>query len=228
MKAYALLGGPAGQWPTKIATVFHRAQERGALIVGVDRGCLFLKELGLSPNLGIGDFDSLHPREESQIEQVIPDVRYSTPIKDWTDSELMLHAVFHDYHVSALYLFGATGGRLDHFLVNLLTFARPRLRSLAPKVHLIDKQNWIDFYRPGKKIIAAKKAYLYVGLVNLMAVKDLNIIGAKYSLRHFSSMYPRAFASNEFRSGSDNFELTFQKGLVAVIYSRDLNRFANV
>lgn len=38
---------------------FTLAQQKNDLLIGVDRGSLLLEEMGLIPDLAIGDFDSL-------------------------------------------------------------------------------------------------------------------------------------------------------------------------
>ena len=64
-----------------------------------------------------------------------------------TDSELMIKVAFEDYQVDDLTILGATGGRIDHYLVNLLMMLRPSVRKFIEKVTLIDKQNKIRFYK---------------------------------------------------------------------------------
>ena len=212
MKAYALLGAPEENWPHNIREIFLEARKAGNLIIGVDRGSLLLNELGIVPDLAIGDFDSLKKFELAELENSVPDIRYSNPIKDLTDSELMIKVAFEDYQVEDLTILGATGGRIDHYLVNLLMMLRPSVRKFIEKVTLIDKQNEIRFYNPGKHLIKKAPEYLK----------------ARYELKNFSSDYQQVFSSNEFRRDQSFFELDFEKGIVAVIFSKDIDRFHNV
>lgn len=228
MKAYALLGGPKINWPQKMITQLKAAHNAGNFFVGVDRGSLLLDEAGIVPDLAIGDFDSLKKQELTSIESQVADVRYSSPIKDLTDSELMLRAVFEDYHVNRLIVLGATGGRLDHELVNLFTFAQPGNKKWAAKTEIWDRQNLLRFYLPGKHQINKIATYPYFGIANLTPCQNLNIAGAQYELRHFSAGYPQVFASNEFKHDTNEFELSFDKGVVAVIFSKDLDRYQNI
>lgn len=227
MKAYALLGGPTNLWPTDIQIRFKQAQANGDLIVGVDRGSLFLEEMGIVPDLALGDFDSLHPKDLARIEKNVGDIRYSNPVKDWTDSELMLRTVFKDYQVSQVFIFGATGGRIDHFLVNLLMILNPALREFADRICIIDQQNMLRFYNPGKYLIP-RENYFYISFAVLTAIKNLNILGARYELKNYSGDYPRVFSSNEFLPGKKNCEISFEKGIVAAIYTKDVDRFHNL
>lgn len=224
MKAYALLGGPTELWPEDIKEKLIHAD----LIIGVDRGALFLEELGITPDVAVGDFDSLHKNDLSRVESNVQDIRYSNPVKNWTDSELMLRITFEDYRVDELVILGATGGRLDHFLINLLMLLNPEVRSYAEKVTLIDQQNLIRFFDVGDHIIQKEAVYPYIGFVALTAIENFNIIGARYELTHYSGDYPRVFSSNEFLPDSDEFQISSQKGMVAAIYSKDINRFHNL
>lgn len=227
MKAYALLGGPTNLWPADIQARFRKAQKNGDLIVGVDRGSLFLEEMRIIPDLALGDFDSLHSNDLARIEKNVKDIRYSNPVKDWTDSELMLRTVFKDYGVSEVYIFGATGGRIDHFLVNLLMILNPAVREFANKICIIDQQNMLRFYNPGKYLIP-REDYSYVSFAALTAIKNFNILGARYELKNYSGDYPRVFSSNEFLPGKNNCEISFEKGIVAAIYAKDVDRFHNL
>lgn len=225
MIAYALLGGPKDCWPANIKKIFQAAKEKNDLIIGVDRGSFLLTEMGLVPDLAIGDFDSLHWTEKNEIEAKVADVRYSNPVKDFTDTELMVRAALNDYHVSGLKIFGATGGRLDHFLANLWLVFAPDIRSSAEKIVLLDKQNVVQFYLPGKHHIAAKKGYSYFGVAALGSVKKLSIEGARYGLKNYSSAYPRIFTSNEFLPSKPYFNLSFTSGLIAIIFAKDIDRY---
>ncbi len=227
MKACALLGGPKSAWPDDLRQQLQAAQAAGNLLIGVDRGSLLLLELGLVPDLALGDFDSLQAAELRQVTSQVPDIRYSNPVKDDTDSEVMIKAAFCDYQVSQLTLFGATGGRLDHALVNLLTVLQPDFRPWARHIAICDRQNLIHFYTPGVWTVSAA-GYPYFGVANLLAVKGLTISGARYSLTRYQGDYPRMFASNEFLPDQPTFQLQLKAGLVAVIYSRDLVRFDHV
>lgn len=228
MKAYALLGGPTDLWPEDIKTQLNTAKRNNELIFGVDRGALFLEELGIMPDVAIGDFDSLHKKDLSQIENTVKDIRYSNPVKDWTDSELMLQTAFKDYRVDKLIILGATGGRIDHFLINLFMLLNPAVNQFASRVELLDKQNSIEFFNPGIHVIKRKELYPYIGFAVLSPTEDFNIIGARYELKHYFGNYPRVFSSNEFLPNSDSFKILFKQGMIAAIYSKDINRFHNL
>ncbi|GHV97770.1 thiamine pyrophosphokinase [Lactobacillus nasalidis] len=224
MDAAVLLGGPKEEWPADLKDRLKRAREAGDLLIGVDRGALFLLELGFKPDLAIGDFDSLKPDELAWVEGTADDIRYSVPKKDWTDSELMLGIAFGDYQIDQLRVYGATGGRLDHAAINAFGILNPELRKYANQLTLVDKQNLI-FYRQAGSYELKRQDYTYFGVTCLMPVEDLTIQEALYDLAPYSGDYIRSFTSNEFLPEKDSCKLSLKKGLVAVVYSKDLDRY---
>ncbi|RMC49004.1 thiamine diphosphokinase [Lactobacillus sp. ESL0228] len=227
MKGLALLGAPKAQWPCDIKKQIVAVQQMAGLLIGVDRGSLLLEELGFVPDLAVGDFDSLQKFELAKIQKNVADIRYSVPEKDLTDTELMLRYAFENYHLDHLTAIGATGGRLDHFLTNLFMLLKPEFNGYAEKIEFLDLQNSFEFYNSGTHIIRKKKDYTYFGVVPLNVVQDLSIVGAKYDLQSYSTKIPVSLSSNEFLSEKDYFKLSFTTGTVAVIQSKDVDRYQN-
>ena len=97
----------------------------------------------------------------SKIEKNVKDIRYSNPIKDYTDSELMIRTIFNEYHVDSLVILGATGGRIDHFLVNLFMILNPEIRKFAEKITILDRQNKIQFCDSGNFEIKRDHYFYY-------------------------------------------------------------------
>jgi thiamine pyrophosphokinase len=89
-------------------------------IVAVDRGLVYCKQLGLEPNLIVGDFDSV---PSSLLEEYDSVPKIALPIeKDETDLEVALLNELKGSQIVTL--FGAWGGRVDHSLTNLLITSR--------------------------------------------------------------------------------------------------------
>lgn len=224
MRAIALLGGPSEEWPEDIEQVFRNAKKEHRLIFASDRGTLFLKRWGIEPDVAVGDFDSLLENEK-MILNGINDVRYSQPVKDYTDSEQLFLTALADYQVDRLFVYGATGGRLDHFFVNIFTFLKPELRQYLEKVELVDKQNILKFYHSGRHQIGYREGYNYIGFGNLEKIKNFSILDARYELNNFSCDYPTFFSSNEFID-KKSFWIENENGIILAIYSKDLDRFS--
>jgi len=96
----------------------------GAFLVAVDRGLAVMSELGLAPDLFVGDGDSVAPallaglnRERTQM--------VTLPVhKDVSDLEAALDLLVTLERRSSVLVLAGLGGRLDHCLFNLQLAAR--------------------------------------------------------------------------------------------------------
>ncbi len=98
-----------------------------SLVVAADGGGASTIALGLTPDVLIGDFDSLPSDRLSDLErQGVPVIRHPRD-KDETDGELaILYAV--QQGADEIVILGALGGRVDHEIANLLLLTRPELQ----------------------------------------------------------------------------------------------------
>lgn len=208
-----MLGGPIDQLPPDWLSFTGQW-------VGVDRGTLHLLQHDVTPIFAVGDFDSLTAAEFAQVRAQVDQLHQAPAEKDDTDTELAVKLALARPQVTAVTLVGATGGRLDHLLANLFIPTQPRFQADAAKLHLVDAENWVDFYPAGEWQIMPRPGYRYIGFVPLTAVTGLSIGGAKYALTDWSSQTPYAWASNEF-VGEQPITIRWQQGVIAAIYSRD-------
>ncbi len=86
--------------------------KEGAFVIAADGGLEKVKSLGITPDLILGDFDSLETRPEGENVMTFP------VEKDDTDTMLAVkEAIGRGY--KTLYISGGVGGRLDHTVANL-------------------------------------------------------------------------------------------------------------
>ena len=116
------------------------AQNRAALalqgddfLVAVDGGLHHLQDLGLNPQLLIGDMDSLSAQEVEACQQAGVEILRYPPAKNKTDLELALDKVLQRGYRNILIAF-ALGGRLDQTLANLALLSRPDLNDYAVRI----------------------------------------------------------------------------------------------
>jgi thiamine pyrophosphokinase len=119
------------------------------LIIAADGGARYCLELGLTPHLVVGDFDSLDPVSLQLLAQAgVELVRYPER-KDFTDLELALqHA--RQRGADEILVLAALGGRWDQTLANLLLPASESLYSTH--VTLIDGAQEIHLLRLGERL----------------------------------------------------------------------------
>lgn len=88
----------------------------GDLLIAADGGCAALEKLGVTPELVLGDFDSLGYVPQGDHVQCWPEM------KDDTDMMLAIRMGLQKGY-RRFYLYGGTGGRLDHTLANIQALA---------------------------------------------------------------------------------------------------------
>jgi thiamine pyrophosphokinase len=212
-----LVGGPTQFWPTVLKE--HPDTIPGQWLAA-DRGALRLLKLGLKPLAAIGDFDSLTAAEQQAVAEKIPEMQWAVADKDETDTELALHLALNQYHATQVVIYGATGGRLDHLLDNIFMLLRADFRPFVPRIQIVDQQNLLQLYLPGKHTIVQVPGMHYVGFAPVTAVEKLTLYDTKYHLWLQDFDVPIMYASNQFTKKSATF--SFNSGVVAVIQSCDL------
>lgn len=109
MKVCALVG--ASDFNGERFLEMHRAGSFDC-VIAVDGGFASLEEIGVAPDMALGDFDSL-----GYVPSGVRTLRFPVH-KDKTDMELAFDRA-RSRRFDAAYVFGALGGRLDHTLANL-------------------------------------------------------------------------------------------------------------
>ncbi|MCM0598726.1 thiamine diphosphokinase [Periweissella fabalis] len=212
-----LVGGPTELWPQELID----KQIPGDWL-GVDRGAIRLLEHGITPLIAIGDFDSINNDEKNLINQQLRDIRIARPEKDDTDTQLALTIAMDEFDAQEIYIYGATGGRIDHFLANVWTVTESRFRNIVERVHMIDNGNSLRFYLPGEHAIVREAGKKYLAFMNLTPVTNLTLIDELYPLTNWSSVAPKAWTSNEFTADVNHFK--FESGIMLVIQCRDIQK----
>lgn len=128
---------------------FHRALSKAGRIywIAADGGLRFIRQLEKTPDLIIGDMDSVDPRALRQFEMLGINVQRYPPEKDETDLELALKwAAAHNY--TDIQVMGAIGGRVDQTLANMYLLALPDLQGC--KVRFLHGDESVFLLRSGR------------------------------------------------------------------------------
>jgi len=114
----------------------------GALVLAANGGSRHVQALGLTPDLVIGDLDSISPALREQFEAQGVAVRQAPARKDETDLELaLLHAAAQG--AEQIVVVGALGGRLDMTLANILLMTHPALGSTHIELWTGSQTAWL-------------------------------------------------------------------------------------
>jgi thiamine pyrophosphokinase len=185
------------------------------VILCADGGSHHALALGLTPDLIIGDLDSIQDDDQAAILSARIPVRQHSHDKDETDLELTLHYAL-EQHPSAIVIIAALGRRLDHAIGNIAMLSSPELASLD--VRLDDGLEEVFFCRQQANIEGR------VGdLVSLMAwggtAQGVRTTGLKWPLQAEALYADRTRGiSNEMLGVIATVSLT--SGLLLVIHRR--------
>lgn len=189
-------------------------------IVGVDKGLEFCYRNQVVPNWILGDFDSISPEiiEWYKKQQEIPIKQYK-PEKDDTDTRLGIELGM-KLGSDRIFLLGATGGRLDHYMGNLQSLLI--LAKEEKEGWILDEQNAITVRKAGKIGITKKEQFgKYISFFSMGdEVTGLSLRGFKYPLNEYTLKNSDGLAvSNELLE--DYAEIEFKTGELMIVESRD-------
>ncbi|GLI86084.1 thiamine pyrophosphokinase [Rossellomorea marisflavi] len=213
MKISILAGGPTSYLPPLVDVPMD-----GHIWVGVDRGVFTLLEKGMEPHVAFGDFDSVSPREWQLISSRVEEVNRYRPEKDETDLELALNWAA-EQDPEDITIYGATGGRLDHFMGNVQLLLKDDLKGIS--VRLVDSLNEMYIKRPGEHGVETNPRYTYISFVPISPiVQGLTLSGFKYPLTNRNIYWGSTLCiSNELIQSHGTF--SFSDGIIMVIRSND-------
>ena len=169
----------------------HFLQQNFDLVIAVDGGYSHLSKMGITPNLAIGDFDSLGFVPDSVEAKVYP------PEKDFSDLELALNWS-HKEGYENIYVYGALGGRLDHnmcVLQQIVKYTNKGVRVMAigedQAVCAVASGGLIEFSADSSGVISVFSA------TNQSA--NVSIRGLKYEIQDYTLLNTEPLGlSNEF------------------------------
>lgn len=211
MKALVISGGK----PPSQELIYEELKD-SSLLIAVDSGANVLYNLGIAPDLILGDFDSIDKEVLEYFKAKDADIVKYPPEKDFTDSEIAINLLIErNYH--EIVLLGCTGSRMDHFLGNLGLLKKCLLCKV--KATIKDDNNSI-FITDRPLILKGKPKQIISFQAFGEEVSDFTIKNARYPLNNYNlKIGDPLTVSNEFIEGPMTIE--FEKGYVLVIYAKD-------
>lgn len=181
MRALIVLGGERPG-----AALLARCAQESELVIAADSGLEAFAAAGLTPDLLVGDMDSVAPEVLARYEGRVPQHRLSC-IKDDTDGvdalDLALLRGAKD-----VTLLGALGGRLDHALANLMLLVRAHRRGARARILAQD----VEIVRVNGELSLCGAQGDTVSLLPLGQARGVTLEGFFYPLedRTLESDYP--------------------------------------
>ena len=186
-------------------------------VIAVDGGLEYCKELGIIPDMIVGDFDTYGTDRLKEYEGRGVVIRRFVPEKDDTDTEIaMIEAAKRGNEIDVLC---AYGGRMDHMLANIhnLYFALEK----GIRARLVDEDNIIFLADEPFTLTTEEFPYKYVSFVPFAGeVTEIKLKGFKYSLDGYTLKpgFSRCI-SNEMLENEATVE--FDDGILIAINSAD-------
>ena len=189
--------------------------DQADLVVAADGGGDAAESIGVSPDVLIGDFDSISQERLSSLKaEGIPALRYPRE-KDETDGELALMYALRR-GADSIVLLGALGGRIDHELANLMLLTREELRGKDAVI--VNGRQAVRVLRGGEQLRLRGKRGDILSLIPVGGdAKGITTSGLLYGLEDGELLMGFARGvSNEFVSSEASVSL--REGTVFVIH----------
>jgi thiamine pyrophosphokinase len=191
------------------------------LVIAADYGIHHALQLGIRPDLILGDFDSIDPAELTRCEGI--ERMTFPPEKDYTDTELALETAIEKMEgiEGSIMLLAAMGTRADHSLANV--FLLKRTADLGIACEIVDDYNRIRMlHGPVQYTVAA--GYPNISLLPMFGdAVGVTLEGFYYPLTDTTIPSGRAWGvSNELVEPEGR--ITLRDGYVLLIQSSDSAR----
>ena len=186
--------------------------------IGIDKGTSFLYKAGITPDLLVGDFDSLDAQILLYYQKQGIEILQFNPEKDETDTQLALCTAI-ERGCLELELLGAMGTRIDHVIANIQILAQAVQRGA--KAWMIDPHNRIHLAEKNETIKKSEQFGTYVSFFPLTTtVKGLTLKGFAYPLEKAAIGSDSSLTvSNEIME--ETAFVSYEDGLLIMIESKD-------
>ncbi|NMB09695.1 MAG: thiamine diphosphokinase [Tissierellia bacterium] len=146
------------------------------MIICADGGTRHLYNANITPDIIVGDFDSLdHKILDYYEEKKVPIYKFPTD-KDKTDTEIAIDFAL-EKGIDEIILLGATGCRLDHTMGNIMILYRLLKENIKAKI--IDSNNEICVVDDTLEL--EKENYTYASIMPMFGdIKEVTLKGFKY------------------------------------------------
>ncbi|UKS26416.1 thiamine diphosphokinase [Paenibacillus sp. HWE-109] len=203
-------GGTLGEWA--LGEI-----QAGDILVGSDRGALYLIQHGYTPYISMGDFDSVTERELALIRSSSLTFIDCDPVfKDLTDTEMAFNWAL-DQHPAQITLLGAIGTRFDHSLANVHLLRKGMEQDIDCSI--IDANNQIRIIEQSTRITRGN--YTHISLLPLsLEVTGITLHGFQYPLHQARLQIGQSLGISNILVESQGL-IELESGLLLVIQSKD-------
>ena len=188
---------------------FTAVPPENAYIIAADSGYLAVKQLNLTPDLVLGDFDSLDEKPDCG------EIMTAPAEKDDTDTMLAVKTAL-DRGYTDITIAGSIGGRLDHTFANIQTLAY--IFKNGGFGRLIGGNDTVELLDAGEYSYQRKDG-MYFSLFSYGESAVITTSGTKYNVAQYrlDNTFPLG-VSNEIIE--DKCRISVHEGQILVIFSK--------
>ncbi|MGB4437982.1 MAG: thiamine diphosphokinase [Sedimentibacter sp.] len=149
-------------------------------VICADGGLEKAANLGVVPNVILGDFDSVDPDVLGEYQSMNIETKKFPTEKDYTDMELSIEFAVENGFKNIV-LIGATGSRLDHSMANIMLLEK--YFNLGVNIEIIDNNNKIQIISDNTDLYLDHKENYFVSIVPITdLISGLTLEGFKFPL----------------------------------------------
>lgn len=198
----------------------HSKDSKELQLIAADKGLEFFITAGITPDLIVGDFDSLSSEGKIYMEKLPQtSIHRLKPEKDDSDTQSAVNLAISQGAKDILIL-GGTGTRLDHVMANLGLLLSGKERGV--NIRLADVNNFITLVDNGTVLHKDRQYGKYVSFFSVGGdVTGLTLEGFKYPLHdhHLQFAQSGLTVSNEIKE--QEARITFSGGNLLMLMTKD-------
>lgn len=155
-----------------------KAFELADYVVCADGGISHIRSINKTPDIVLGDLDSVRSEDINYIKEKHIRVEKFPPVKDKTDTDLALDYLI-DMECSEIYFFGATGDRIDHTFANVFLLDSLLKRNIKGVIY--DDKNEIHLVDDCQELKNEENSFISVIPISERGIR-VSISGCFYNL----------------------------------------------
>lgn len=183
--------------PGDLATLLTQAD----FLIAADGGANHCTRLGITPDILLGDLDSIKPAILAKLESEGVTIHRHPTRKDATDLELALDLAV-EKGARTIWLIGALGGRWDMSLANIMLAARDKYKD--QEVFLLGQDCSMQILHPGKIHTISGTSGKTISFLPLKDdVYGVTLIGFEYPLKNHTISFGSTLGVSNILRGAE-------------------------
>ena len=196
--------------------IIKEEYNKADLVICVDGGARYAVRAKITPNIIIGDLDSIHKDILNEMKMKdIEFIKFPTK-KDMTDTELAIEYAV-DKGTTEIVLLGVTGTRLDHTLANIMLLIKLLNNNIEGKI--VDDHNEIFITKDSLDIEKEENTFLSI-IPLIQNLSGVTLEGFEYETREREFKLSSTLGISNVIT-KDRGHIKIDSGIALVIKSRD-------